>query len=123
MDKKLNRVVGFQKPKGESEKPEPKKKQASPEKKDEIKPDTATEPENDVGVPKVENDGKKLVVWLSERDFINRSALCKAAKVDRGNFDKYMKGGEFPEKVCKPIIQQLKKYGYDTTAKFFMLLL
>lgn len=118
MDKGLKRTIGFIKPKGEVSKTESKKKESIPEKKDdppkpEIIPNEAIEPENKIDVPKVENNGMELALWLSERDFINKSALCKAAKVDRGNFDKYMKIGEFPEKLAKPIIEQLKKYGYE----------
>jgi len=119
MDKGLKRTIGFVKPKGETSKVAPKKKESTPEKKgvpekDKTSHDTAAESEKQVDMPKVESGGKKLVLWLSEREFINRSALCKAANVDRGNFDKYMKIGEFPEKIANPIVKQLKKYGYES---------
>lgn len=57
-------------------------------------------------------NGKKMAKWINEASLLNISALCKAAKIDRGNFDKYLKIGEIPKKFLEPIGNIIKKYGY-----------
>lgn len=60
----------------------------------------------------IPDEGKKIAGWLNEAALINRSALCKEAKIDRGNFDKYLKIGEIPEKLIENIKKVISKYGY-----------
>lgn len=57
-------------------------------------------------------DGKKMAKWINEAVLLNLSALCKEAKVDRGNFDKYLKIGEIPEKFIESVKKVISKYGY-----------
>jgi len=57
-------------------------------------------------------DGKKLADWLKGADLINRTALCRACKIDRGNFDKYLQKGTIPDQYTLVLINTLKQYGY-----------
>lgn len=111
MDKSVKRVIGFVKPKGETPKSASKEKKI-PVKEPEKEPIPEEKHPVEVLVSEVQKDANNVAIWIKEHDFINRSALCKAAKVDRANFDKYLKLGELPEKMAKPIREQLKKYGY-----------
>ena len=101
MDKSLKRAIGYVK--NAESKVEVKK-----EKKVDKPPEIEKQP------PKLTSTIKKesIVTWLAERPFINKSALCKEAGIDRANFDKYFKLGEFPERLEKKIVEQLKPYGY-----------
>lgn len=106
MSKLLNRQIGYVKPKGES----------ASDKLDALVSETTTlKPKEykNVQLPKetkiVELD---LAKWLIEHPLINKSALCRLANLDRGNFDKYLKMGKFPESAEKSLSEQLKAYGY-----------
>lgn len=106
MSKLLNRQIGYVKPKRES---------ASDKLNALVSETTTPKPKEykNVESPKeakiVEMD---LAKWLLDHPFINKSALCKAAKLDRGNFDKYLKMGKFPKSAEKSLSEQLKAYGY-----------
>lgn len=66
--------------------------------------------------PNVENktplDGKKLAEWIRTASLLNKSALCKASGLDRGNLDKYLLKGKIPLQHIQPLVLILKKYGY-----------
>lgn len=57
-------------------------------------------------------DGEALADWIKKADMINRSALCKASKIDRGNLDKYLSKGVIPEQHVPALVLILKNYGY-----------
>lgn len=54
---------------------------------------------------------KSLCELINERPFLNKSAICKAIGLHRGNFDKYMQSGKFPDKIEKALFKELKNYG------------
>ncbi len=58
-------------------------------------------------------EGKKIADWLKvSKGIINKSYICKEAKVDRANLDKYIKMGEIPLKHINSIKLIISKYGY-----------
>jgi hypothetical protein len=58
------------------------------------------------------NQGEEMAKWLKEAVFLNRSALCKRAKIDRGNLDKYIQRGVIPEQHIKSIGEAIYNYGW-----------
>lgn len=99
--KTTKQQIGYVKTKSEANTKEPPKPASTPK-------------QEQVAINPIEEKPKvSLSEWLKNHEFINKSALCKAAKVDRGNFDKYLKMGEFPEKTEQALSEQLKKYGYE----------
>lgn len=58
------------------------------------------------------NSGEKLAEWIKSASLINKSALCKIAKIDRGNLDKFLSKGVIPHQHVKIISLILKDYGY-----------
>jgi hypothetical protein len=54
---------------------------------------------------------KTLCELINERPFLNKSAICKAIGLHRGNFDKYLQSGKFPDKIEKALFEELKTYG------------
>lgn len=56
--------------------------------------------------------GEKLAQWIKKAELINKSALCKSCKIDRGNLDKYLSKGIIPEQHIGALVLILKNYGY-----------
>lgn len=61
--------------------------------------------------------GQQIANWLNKADIINRAALVKKAKIDRGNFDKFLQKGEFPEKHANILKGILCWYGFIQVSK------
>jgi len=54
-----------------------------------------------------------VVKWIQSRTLLNRSGLCLASGIDRGNFDKFMQKGSIPKKHMPKLVTVLKDYGYN----------
>jgi hypothetical protein len=54
---------------------------------------------------------KSLCELINERPHLNKSSVCKLVGIHRGNFDKYLQAGRFPEKIEKALFEELKIYG------------
>jgi len=63
----------------------------------------------------MENESVFMAKWIKEATLLNRTALCKTAKVDRGNLDKFLLKGEIPEQHIDNIRKVIVNYGYKTT--------
>jgi predicted transcriptional regulator len=62
------------------------------------------------------NLSKEIANWVkNDAPFLNRSAVCRAAKIDRSNFDKFIKMGYVPERHIALLSQVLSKYGFKPT--------
>ena len=70
------------------------------------------EPTKSAQVPKEEKIKESIVGWLNAHPLINISGLCRLAKINRANFDKYLKMKEIPQKHETTLINILKNYGY-----------
>lgn len=56
---------------------------------------------------------KSLCELINERPHLNKSSICKSIGIHRGNFDKYLQKGKFPDKIEKALFQELKIYGIE----------
>ena len=54
---------------------------------------------------------KSLCELINERPHLNKSSVCKSVGIHRGNFDKYLQAGRFPEKIERALFEELKNYG------------
>lgn len=54
-----------------------------------------------------------MAKWIKDATLLNRTALCKEAKVDRGNLDKFLLRGEIPEQHLDNIRTVILEYGYE----------
>lgn len=57
-------------------------------------------------------DGKKIADWIKKATLLNLSGLCKEAKIDRANLDKYLTKGIIPDQHIEALTAIIKKYGY-----------
>jgi hypothetical protein len=67
---------------------------------------------------------KDIFVWLNKnKEWFKVSAICKKVGIDKGNFSKYKKSGELPEKFIQPILSlrrlksQKRKYRHRLPKK------
>lgn len=104
MDKKLNRVILFQK-KAFDNTPKEKQKEGN-----QIPPDLNKEYTRKT-VPNID----LMINWINSHPFFKWSAMCKEIGIDKGNFQRILKSKSSPkisqEKVDKILII-IKKYGY-----------
>jgi len=56
---------------------------------------------------------KDIFEWLDKnKEWFKVSAICKRVKIDKGNFSKYKKEGELPEKFIQPILDVIMPFGF-----------
>ena len=99
---KLNRQIGYIKPKESNE-----TTLAEPKKIDEIKIDD---------LPNlIKLKSKRITNWINSHPAIKWSVICKNVGIDKGNFQKTLKS-ENPSIKIENIVKlekELKKYGYE----------
>lgn len=104
MDKEMKRQVLYNKKAHSAEIHTPKKeKKTLPATK---KPDKKEQP--------VDNQSEAIIRWLENHDLIKIRALCTIAKLDPGNFHRWINvKKEIPKDVIEKITPILKDYGFE----------
>ena len=99
MDKKLNRVILFQKQNHAiAEKPATPPAQKSIPQKETVE----------------ENEFENIVAWHKSHPYFKWSAMCREVGIDKGNFKRILMAGKpmLSKAVVEKIISIIKKYGY-----------
>lgn len=56
---------------------------------------------------------ESILKWLSEnKDWFKDAAIVKKVGIDKGNFSKYKKSGDIPEKYLQPIMNIIMPLGF-----------
>jgi len=108
MDKKLNRVIGYVKPSGVTQKQVGIKEP----------PKVAEEPKGEVdllaAIEAAKGKAKKIVKWINEHEEFKWGVMCTKLKIDRGNFQRTLNSNEPSIKIelVLQIENFLTAYGY-----------
>ena len=62
---------------------------------------------------------EEIFKWLEDnRDYFKPEGICKALKIDKGNFSKYKAAKSIPEKYITPIMGIISLYGFKREVTF-----